>query len=329
MVYEDYNIEKSVFEVILSYKIPKSKQLPADTPPVLIGNNRQFQSYLGQTKNDTVRLCVELKEKVLDEYEEEIIDDLGSSDLPKTKAVDVYGIVEENVENVDVFTHTDSVVERKKSEAVEDGEDDGSRFDYCDDSDGTDSDDENFSLYGIPPEEEDKTNVSSKKMSLSVYVEEDKGDATYETLELSSLGLAVGQCFETKDHLETRLKILTVLQKFDFDVSKSTPTLYFVKCWIKGCRWRVRATPVDEYPKFQVRVYVSEHTCSVTKRSSRSRQATHEILGLLYKNYVGGIGPKVLPMHVAEALTKRFQIKVRFPISWLSLFINYTLFSTN
>jgi len=125
------------------------------------------------------------------------------------------------------------------------------------------------------------------------------------------------------------LKILTVLQKFDFDVSKSTPTLYFVKCWIKGCRWRVRATPVDEYPKFQVRVYVSEHTCSVTKRSSRSRQATHEILGLLYKNYVGGIGPKVLPMHVAEALTKRFQIKVRFPISWLSLFINYTLFSTN
>ncbi|CAD5318413.1 unnamed protein product [Arabidopsis thaliana] len=154
MVYEDYNIEKSVFEVILSYKISKSKQLPADTPPVLIGNNRQFQSYLGQTKNDTVRLCVELKEKVLDESEEEIIDDLGSSDLPKTKAVDVYGIVEENV---DVFTHTDNVVEGKKSEAVEDGEDDGSRFEYCDDSDGTDSDDENFSLYGIPPEEEDKT----------------------------------------------------------------------------------------------------------------------------------------------------------------------------
>ncbi|KAG7603880.1 hypothetical protein ISN45_At05g029440 [Arabidopsis thaliana x Arabidopsis arenosa] len=198
MVYEDYNVEKSVFEVILSYKISKSKQLPADTPPVLIGNNRQFQSYLGQTKNATVRLCVELKEKVLYESEEEIIDDLGSSDLPKTKTVDVYGIVEENIENVDVYTPTDNVVEGQKSEAVEDGEDDESRFDYCDDSDGTDSDDENFSLYGIPPEEEDKTKVPSKKRSLSVYVEEDKGDATYETLELSSLGLAIGQCFETK-----------------------------------------------------------------------------------------------------------------------------------
>ena len=45
---------------------------------------------------------------------------------------------------------------------------------------------------------------------------------------------------------------------------------------------------------------------SGSKRSSRSRQATHEILGLLYKNYVGGIGPKVLPMHVAEAFTKQF-----------------------
>jgi len=306
MVYEDYNVKKSVFEVSLSYKISKSKQLPADTPPVIIGNNRQFQSYLGQTKNATVRLCVELKEKDLDESKEEIIDGLDISDLPKTKAVDVYGIVEENIENVDVYTLTKNVVEGQKSEVVEDSEDDESRFDYCDDSDGTDFDDENFSLYGIPPEEEDKTKVPSRKRSLSVYIEEDKGDATYATLELSSLGLAVGQCFETKDHLETRLKILTVLQKFDFDVSKSTPKLYFVMCWIKGCWWRVRATLVDEYPKFQVRVYVSEHTCSITKRSSRSRQATHEILGLLSKNYVGGIGPKVLPMHVAEAFTKQF-----------------------
>ncbi|OAO89295.1 hypothetical protein AXX17_ATUG02110 (chloroplast) [Arabidopsis thaliana] len=163
---------------------------------------------------DSIKGCRVLEEKVLDESEEEIIDGLGSSDLPKTKAVDVYDIVEENVENVDVYTPTENVVEEQKSKAVEDGEDDESRFDYCDDFDGTDSDDENFSLYGIPTEEEDKTKAPSKKRSLSVYVEEDKGDATYATLELSSLGLAVGQCFETKDHLETRLKILTDKQVF-------------------------------------------------------------------------------------------------------------------
>ena len=72
----------------------------------------------------------------------------------------------------------------------------------------------------------------------------------------------------------------------------------------------VRATPVGDSTKFHVRVFKSEHTCSVRKRSSCSRQATHQILGLLYKDYVGGIGPKVVPIHVAEALNKRFQIKV-------------------
>ena len=34
-------------------------------------------------------------------------------------------------------------------------------FDYCDDSDRTNSDDENFSSYGIPPDEEEKPNPSS------------------------------------------------------------------------------------------------------------------------------------------------------------------------
>jgi len=59
-----------------------------------------------------------------------------------------------------------------------------------------------------------------------------------------------------------------------------------------------------------VRVFKSEFTYSVTKRSSRARQAAHKILRLLYKDYVGGIRPKVVPMHVAKALNKLFQIKV-------------------
>ena len=87
-----------------------------------------------------------------------------------------------------------------------------------------------------------------------------------------------------------------------------------VKCWVKGCKWKVRATPLSDHPKFHVRVFVPEHTCSVTERSARSRQATHKILGALYKDFVGGAGPKVLPMYVAEALNKRFHIKVPFVI---------------
>jgi len=102
-----------------------------------------------------------------------------------------------------------------------DGEDDESRFDYCDDSDGIDFEDEKFSMYGIPPEEEEKPQLLLQ--NLGIYIEEEKEEATYATLDVSSLELAVGQCFETEEHLEKRLKILTVLQKFHFDAEKSTP----------------------------------------------------------------------------------------------------------
>lgn len=80
-------------------------------------------------------------------------------------------------------------------EAVEDEDQDWwrqwwweSTFDYCDDSDGTDSDDGNFSLYGFPPQEEEKPNLPMKKISLGIFIEE-KEDDHYSKLEMSSLDL--------------------------------------------------------------------------------------------------------------------------------------------
>ncbi|CAL9239407.1 unnamed protein product, partial [Arabidopsis halleri] len=89
------------------------------------------------------------------------------------------------------------------------------------------------------------------------------------------------------------------------------PFLLIVKCWVKGCTWRVRATSLRDYPKFHVRVFVLEHTCSFTKRYARARQAIHDILGVLYKDFVGGVGPKVLPMHVAKAMNNDFKSRWR------------------
>ncbi|XP_024016128.1 uncharacterized protein LOC112089291 [Eutrema salsugineum] len=47
-------------------------------------------------------------------------------------------------------------------------------------------------------------------------------------------------------------------------------------------------------------------------RSYRARQAIHEKLGRLFKGFVGGVGPTVLPHHVVAALTKRYGIKVEY-----------------
>ncbi|XP_019086887.1 PREDICTED: uncharacterized protein LOC104718996 [Camelina sativa] len=293
LVYKDYGLDEKVYDIWLSYKISKVllQKLPSDTPPVFITNSRQFHGFLKQLKSDTLRLCVEVTAKVRS----------GS----KKRARDDNVLVEGDTE----FAVGDII--KEDSEVDDDKE---IRFDNCDDSNGTDYDDENFNLYGIPPEEEEKPTAISpnKKTSSGIFIEEQKEDDNYAKLELSSLNLAVGQCYETKKHLETRLQILTIVEKFDYYKYKSNPRLLIVKCWVKGCKWRVRATTGKDYPKFHVRVFISQHTCLLTERSSRTKQANHEILGALYKDFVGGVWPKVLPMHVAEALNKRFQIKMEY-----------------
>ena len=63
-------------------------------------------------------------------------------------------------------------------------------------------------------------------------------------------------------------------------------------------------------PTFYVCIYDSDHTCSVTERSNRSRQATSDILGELHKYFLGDVGPSVRPTSVGIAITKQFGVKV-------------------
>lgn len=96
-------------------------------------------------------------------------------------------------------------------------------------------------------------------------------------LEMGAVDIAVGQRYDSKDALENRLNIIFVLQKFDFLVDRSRPHLYVVKSSVLGCQWRVRASTIGYSPIFHIRVYVSRHSCSVTERYVRARQATPEM----------------------------------------------------
>jgi len=282
IIYEDYEVDFAEHELELTYVLPKRNLVKEnlDTPPVKVRNDRQFHGFLCLHKVKNVRLCVEfkLKKKEVEEASKE----------PK-----------EFLQKNDPLLAED-----------EDSDEDNDRFDYCDDSDGATSDDENFTSYGFPPDQVQESQGSPTKMSSATVLKTPKENCTHNRFDLSSFKLEVGQSFDSKDALATRLKICSVVHKFDFDVDKSTRTLWFVKCWVKGCTWKLRATPVGESSRFTIRVYVDEHSCSVTERSSRSRQATPEILGLLYKDYIGGVDRTILPRHVESAMNMSFGIKV-------------------
>ncbi|XP_024006803.1 uncharacterized protein LOC112083367 [Eutrema salsugineum] len=287
VVYEDLGLDQRRYDIQFSYMLSKrsNDKLPKDTPPVFVGNPRQFAVFLRHFENETIRLCAEITSKASREYKEkEDADELN-----------------ENRSNE--FTEEDNEDDQVDKDDEDDQEE---RFDNCDDPDGASSSDEDYGLCGkYSEDEEDMQNLPPKKCGsarMDDFVE----------MEMKSMELAVGQCYETKEEFETRLKIYAVANKMDYDVGYSTPTLLTVKCWVGGCKWRVRASSVGDKPEFYVKTYYGVHTCSITMRSSRARQATPEILARLYKDFVGGVGNTITPNHVSDALTKRYGIKVEY-----------------
>ncbi|CAA7013287.1 unnamed protein product [Microthlaspi erraticum] len=114
MVITEYNIDKQLYKVDLSYMFPKKVllTLPKNTPPVDVGTSRHFQGYLEQLNTDAVQLCVELKTKGLE----------------------------------------DGATDEEEEEDEDEDEDENDRFDWCDDSDGASSGDEDFATYGLAPD---------------------------------------------------------------------------------------------------------------------------------------------------------------------------------
>ncbi|CAF1839745.1 unnamed protein product, partial [Brassica napus] len=116
IIFEDYGVDFAENDLELRYLFPKQNlhNQSINTPPVKIGNDRQFHAFLGVCKVENVRLCVELKLK-------KIVGEGAGEDQKQP-------------------IHGDDSL----SEDVEDTDEEGDRFDYCDDSDGATSDDENF-----------------------------------------------------------------------------------------------------------------------------------------------------------------------------------------
>ena len=94
-------------------------------------------------------------------------------------------------------------------------------------------------------------------------------------------------------------------------MDRSATDILTLKCWVEGCTWSVRATPVGNSTQFTIRTHVSEPSCSIIERCASARQATPKILARLYVDYVGGVDSKVLPKHIGDALNMRFGVKVR------------------
>ena len=330
-VLDDYGLNEMSDHIQLSYMFSNKslKTMAHDTPPVYVSNTRQLQGFVALKKIEQLRRCVEITENKDDRAREKTKTNFSFSSEVEASEVESrddnysgsYDGCSSEKEEEDNEIDCSSIVEGENQnvggedetgrENEEDDEFD-SRFDMFDDSDGASSEDDNFSSYGESPlEDEESPTIPPKKIYQNFSMSGSKeSEEVLLRLEMSSLNLAVGQRYESKADLERRLKLLTVKDRFDYDVDISTRTLFIVKCWVDGCIWRVRASTKGESLAFYVCIYESNHTCSTTERSNRCRNATPDILGELYKNFLGDGGPAVRPSSVGIAITKQFGVKV-------------------
>lgn len=103
--------------------------------------------------------------------------------------------------------------------------------------------------------------------------------------------IRVGQFFFSRHDLLVKLSMLVLGNNFNYNVKKSTKSLLTVRCFMEECKWRVRATKMDEIDSFEVKKYSSEHTCSLKLRLSNHRQAKSSVFKVeieenLYFKYV-------------------------------------------
>jgi len=331
LVVDDYGLYQSTHQLRLSYMFSNKtlKNMSFDTPTVYISNDRQLQCYLGLTKFEQLRLCVEFTAEDSSDISRKDGSRGRGSKRPiesDSRAESTFKVPGGGFEGVcydyqddevgddesgddEEWDDESGVDEASDKEAGDEEEDDefSSRFDVFDDSDGASSDDEDFAVYGEPKnKDEDSPKLTPTKRTKTMEMIGSTGSLTDLKLELSTLTLAVGQQYRSKFELEYRLKLLAIRDGFDFDVPTSNKTTVYYECWVDRCRWRVRASRQGDNPNFYVYIYDTEHTCSVTERSDRSRQTTPFVLGVLYRDYLGDVGPNVKPKTVGIIITKHF-----------------------
>ncbi|CAH2078933.1 unnamed protein product [Thlaspi arvense] len=146
--------------------------------------------------------------------------------------------------------------EEEKSDACSEDEEKSSIIDRCDEDEAESSiaiefhKDDIHSLTFVESGEDEKESGyvdgsygSSSDISIHGEFEEPLTDGleisktTTQTLE----SIKVGQLYSSKVELHRKLRLVTILQNFDFVTYKSTKYLLVLKCYVAGCSWKIRA----------------------------------------------------------------------------------------
>ncbi|CAB4280004.1 unnamed protein product [Prunus armeniaca] len=132
----------------------------------------------------------------------------------------------------------------------------------------------------------------------------------------SSGDIIVGQVYETKEDLKTKLGIDAMKKNFEFKVKRSNKERFEVGCVDDGCMWKLRASKVRKSSYFMVRKYVTKRTCSLDVIHRHHRQASSYLIGQCIKSKYEGVSRVHRPHDIMEDIWKDMVVSISYVKAW-------------
>lgn len=129
-------------------------------------------------------------------------------------------------------------------------------------------------------------------------------------------GIEVGQLFNNKKELQSRVSIHCIRANKEFKVKRSTTARYEVECLEKTCKWRLRARKVKGVEIFYITCFDDVHTCTLEVVDRKHRNANTWIIGQYVKSKCEGMSPAYKPKEIQHDIEEQFGVKISYDKAW-------------
>jgi hypothetical protein len=129
--------------------------------------------------------------------------------------------------------------------------------------------------------------------------------------------IVVGQLYQNKSELKRVLGMLAIRRNYEFKVKKSDKWRLEVGCMDVNCKWRLRATKLQDLDYFEVRKFCNEHSCSLDVIHRDHRQASSSLIGNYVKSkFEGGISRIYTPKDIVDDVRVQLGVNMGYNKAW-------------
>ncbi|XP_022893941.1 uncharacterized protein LOC111408408 [Olea europaea var. sylvestris] len=118
------------------------------------------------------------------------------------------------------------------------------------------------------------------------------------------------EIFFTKKELYSRICLLALREKFQFQVSRSSQKMLTVVCADDNCKWMLRASSVKQSAIFMIRKFNNVHTCPIDYRRNAHQHATSSVIAEQIMGKLDNTYGSYDPTAIARDMEREFGVKI-------------------